>query len=319
MKYALPNAKRAAGSHPKTRKPLTNQRLRRTERVLRSDTSVLRIPMLALLGVLLAALATLVYSYLLTALAIPTPEAVANLIPAAEVYFVAILVCVGLVLFDAKGVLSERITAIGSRGVAPLSPSWIIPHVLSVRRYRRIFVATTLLYGAFYAVITSMVVYQPTVDFVQAYGAPIPSVQVTPVPATPLFTPVVTVYVANHLGLLLIPLTVLLLVTTSLLVGLNFALAGFAFDSRAKGTGRGWVGGIGAVVGLFTGCPTCAGLFFANFLGGAGAVSFATLLGCYQPAFILLSIPVLLAAPYLTSRSLSKVFREGCVLLQTTA
>lgn len=72
---------------------------------------------------------------------------------------------------------------------------------------------------------------------------------------------------------------------------------------------------MGAIVGLFTGCPTCAGVFFAYVLGGSGAVSFAALLAYYQPVFILLSIPVLLVTPYLVSRSLAKVFREGCVYL----
>jgi hypothetical protein len=69
-------------------------------------------------------------------------------------------------------------------------------------------------------------------------------------------------------------------------------------------------------VGLFTGCPTCAGLFFANVLGGAGAVTLATGLASYQPLFILVSLPVLAVTPYLTARSLSKVFREGCVLVR---
>ena len=264
-------------------------------------------------------MATAVYSLELTALAIPTPEAVSNLIPAAAIYFVVIVLCIGMVLYDARRVVSARAAAIDSKGVAPVSPGWIIPYVLSVRKYRRYFGVSTLLYGIFYAVITSMIVIQPSVDFVKAYGVSIPSVSITPVTAAPLFSPVVTVYLVNHVGVLLIPLTVLLLVATSLLVGLNFALAGFAFDSRVRGAGRGWASGIGALIGLFTGCPTCAGLFFANFLGGTGAVSFATLLGYYQPAFILLSIPVLLAAPYITSHSLSKVFREGCVFLRGSA
>jgi len=272
--------------------------------------------MIALLGVALALLSTLGYSLDLASLTIPTPEAISYLVPVAEMFFGVILLSALMVLADLWRLVAARIDVIKRKGSALLSPSWIIPYVLSVGRYRRLFVASAVLYGAFYAIITSMIVYQPTVDFAQAYGIQVPSAHVTPLRAAPLFTPVVTVYVVNHLGLLLIPLTTLLLVTTSVLVGLNFALAGFAFDSRARGVGRGWVGGIGAVVGLFTGCPTCAGLFFANFLGGAGAVSFATLLGYYQPAFILLSIPVLLAAPYLTSRSLSKVFRDGCVYLQ---
>ncbi len=281
-----------------------------------TDVGFLRPPVFAFLGLLVVIFGTQAYSYGLTSLAIPTPEAVSSLIPAAEIYFLLILFCIGLVLFDGKRVLTERISAIRKNGVAPLSPGWMVPYVMSIRRYQKYFVASTLVYGVIYAVITNMIVYQPTVDFVKAYGVAVPSVQVIPLATTPLFTPLVTAYILNHLGLLLVPLTVLLLVATSVLVGLNFALAGFAFDSRARGAGRGWVGGIGAVVGLFTGCPTCAGLFFANFLGGAGAVSFATVLGYYQPAFILLSIPVLLGAPYLTSRSLSKVFREGCVFLR---
>ncbi len=257
--------------------------------------------------------ATLVYSFELASVTVPTPQGASDLVPVAEAFFVIIVLCVALVLLEAWRATVHRIGVIKSRGVALLSPSWMVPYVLSIRRYRRYFVLSAVLYGLFYSIITSMLVYQPTVDFAQAYGARIPSVQVTPVQAAPLFTPVVTVYVVNHLGLLLIPLTVILLATTTVLVGLNSALAAFAFDSRLRGAGRGWVGGIGAVVGLFTGCPTCAGLFFANFLGGTGAVSFAALLGYYQPAFILLSIPVLLLAPYLTSRGLAKVFRDGCV------
>lgn len=274
------------------------------------------LPIVALLGVVLAALALVVYSSQLAKVTIPMPQSVSDLVPVAEAFFAALIVGVAMVLFDLRRLLLRRISAISGKGVVPLSPSWIIPYVLSVGRYRRYFLTATFLYGAFYAVITSMVVYQPTVDFATAYGALVPSVQVTPLRAAPLFTPVITIYLVNHVGLLLIPLTTLLLVATSLLVGLNFALAGFAFDNRVKGAGRGWVGGLGAVVGLFTGCPTCAGLFFANFLGGTGAVSFATLLGYYQPAFILLSIPVLLVAPYLISRGLSSVFREGCVIVQ---
>ena len=279
----------------------------------------LPIPFYTVLGVVVGAVGTAVYSYALNEMNVPTPEAVSNLVPVSVAYFFVIALCTGLVLFDARRIVSVRIREITSRGISPLSPGWAIPYVLSVKKYRRVFAVSSVLYGFIYAVITSMIVYQPTVDFAQAYAVTTPSAVVTPVASAPLFSPVVTIYLVNHLGILLIPLTVVLLVATSLLVGLNFSLAGFAFDSRARGAGRGWLGGLGAVVGLFTGCPTCAGLFFANFLGGTGAVSFATLLGYYQPGFILLSIPVLVAAPYLTSRSLSKVFTEGCVFLQKPA
>ena len=285
---------------------------------LASVRKTTRPPVVALLGVISALLASFAYSLDLAG-STPTPQSVADLVPVAEVFFVVVLIAAAMVLLDLRRILIHRMEAIREEGVAYLAPSWIIPYVLSVRRYRRYFVVSAALYGVFYAIITSMIVYQPTVDFASTYGVQVPSAQIIPIQGAPLFTPVITVYLVNHLGLLLIPLTTILLLNTSVLVGLNFALAGFAFDSRVRGAGRGWLGGIGAVVGLFTGCPTCAGLFFANFLGGTGAATFAALLGYYQPAFILLSIPVLLVAPYLTSRGLAKVFHEGCVLVQEPA
>jgi hypothetical protein len=299
-------------------KPLTNQPPADFETIL-EQRKAFSSPAVAVIGGVLAVLATLAYSYKLANLTIPTPQAVSDIIPVAGAFFGTVLLSIAMILFDLGRVVKRRIADITGRGSAPLSPGWIVPYVLSIGRYRLAFIVSSLVYGLFYATITSMIVYQPAVDFAYAYGVQVPSLQVTPVQGSPLLTPVITVYLADHIGLLLVPLTTILSVTTSVLVGMNFALAWFAFESRARGVGRGWVAGMGAVVGLFTGCPTCAGLFFANFLGGAGAVSFSTLLGYYQPAFILLSIPVLLAAPYMTSRSLSKVFREGCVYLRKPA
>ncbi|MDV3293380.1 MAG: hypothetical protein LYZ70_03835, partial [Nitrososphaerales archaeon] len=47
--------------------------------------------------------------------------------------------------------------------------------------------------------------------------------------------------------------------------------------------------------------------------GGAGAVAAATTLAQYQALFIGVSIPVLMATPFLISRNLSRVFKEGCI------
>jgi hypothetical protein len=270
-----------------------------------------------LLGVLSITISTATYAYEQTFMTFVTPALASYFTEVAGVYLLAVLAGITLVLMDLRRSLRKRVVEIGNLGMVPLSPAWLIPYVLSTRRYWKFFVSSAVLYGIFYAFVTSMVVYQPTVDFVQTYGADIPSAIVTPCCGPPLFTPIVTVYVVNHLGLLLIPLTLLLLLAISTLVGLNTALAAFAFDSRTKETNRGWVGGLGAVVGLFTGCPTCAGLFFANILGGSGAVSFAAILAYYQPVFILVSLPVLLLTLYLTSRSLGRVFREGCVILES--
>ncbi len=234
----------------------------------------------------------------------------------ADAYLAVMLAGIALVAFDLRRMMSSRMRAVRVEGSVSLSPMWLVPYVLSLKRYWKFFVASSLFYGVFYAIITNMIVYNPSVDFVQAPDATIPSVLVTTCCGAPLYTPIVTVYVTNHVGLLLIPLTVILLISVSALVGVNSALAAFAFDNRVRGTNKGWIGGVGAVVGLFTGCPTCAGLFFANVLGTSGAVSFAVL-AYYQTVFIFISLPVLLVTPYLTSLSLGKVFREGCVYLKS--
>ncbi len=263
-------------------------------------------------------LATLVYGYEEGFMNFVTPERAGYFALVAWFYLAIMFAAAGLVFLGIKRFLDARVVKMSAQGFAPLGPGWIIPYLLTQSRFRRQFVASTLLYGLFYAFITSMIVYQPTVDFAQAYGAALPSVLIGPCCGPLLYTPIVTVYVVNHLGLLIIPLTGILLVTVSVLVGINFALAAFAFGNRVRGTGRSWVGGLGAIVGLFTGCPTCAGLFFANLIGGTGAVSFASLLAYYQPVFVALSIPVLVATPYLISRSLFRVMKDGCVVLDAS-
>lgn len=269
----------------------------------------------ALSGAAAMVLATLTYGYEEGFMNFVTPERAGYFAQVAYLYLAVMLLAAGLVVFGIKGLIELRVARMNSQGFAPLGPSWMVPYVLTQRRFRRQFIISTALYGLFYAFITSMIVYQPTVDFAQAYGAILPSALIGPCCGPLLYTPIVTVYVVNHLGLLIIPLTTILLVTVSVLVGINFALAAFAFGNRVRGSGRSWVGGLGAIVGLFTGCPTCAGLFFANLIGGTGAVTFASLLAYYQPFFVALSIPVLLATPYLISRSLSRVMKDGCVVL----
>ncbi|HEV2137969.1 MAG TPA: hypothetical protein VGR53_03940, partial [Nitrososphaerales archaeon] len=153
-----------------------------------------RVPVAAILGIVLSILGTLVYSYELLMVRVPTPGAVSGLTAVSSGYFALVLVCVGLVIYDVWRTFRLKIAAELSKGVVPLSPAWMIPYVLSEKKYRGYFVLSSLLYGIFYAVITSMIVYQPAVDFVQAYGVDFPSIVVAPVFNAPPFSPVVTVY-----------------------------------------------------------------------------------------------------------------------------
>jgi hypothetical protein len=275
----------------------------------------IRIPLLSLVGVLTIVLATAYYSYDQSFMHYFTPERALTFQRLAYSYLLSLLLGVLLVGFSLYLQLKKRNEMIKKLDSIPLDVGALVPYVLSQRRYSNLFTISSLLYGLFYSFITSIIVYQPEVNFSEAYLAKIPSILVGPCCGPPLYVPITTVYLTEHLGLLLIPLSLILLFIVSTLVGLNLTLTTFAYRNRLKKGGKGLFGGIGAIVGLFTGCPTCAGLFFANIVGGAGVTAFATLLSYYQPLFIGLSIPVLLATPFLISRSLSKVFTDGCITL----
>ncbi len=110
-------------------------------------------------------------------------------------------------------------------------------------------------------------------------------------------------YVTQHLGLLFVPINLVLLFLLSWLVGLNASFAAIAFRFRTKNVGLGWFGGIGAFIGLFSSCPTCAGLAIIALLGGTGTLSAAFFLGPLQTLFVSLSIPILVGTPILSARS----------------
>jgi len=274
----------------------------------------MRIPLLSSAGVLMILLASAYYSYAQIFMNYITPESALIFQRLAYSYLLILFLGVLLVGFSLYGSLNKRKEIVKKLESISLSAGVLVPYVLSQRGYSRLFIISSLLYGVFYSIITSIIVYQPEVNFSEAYLAKIPSVLVIPCCGPPLYAPITTVYLTEHLGLLLIPLSLILLIIVSMLVGLNMTLTSFAYRNRLKRGGRGIFGGFGAIVGLFTGCPTCAGLFLANIVGGAGSTAFATLLSYYQPLFIGISIPVLLATPFLISRSLSKVFTKGCII-----
>lgn len=263
-------------------------------------------------GTALIAAETGVYSYALWSAGAMTPGLSVSLVTASYVFMAALAVGIGLVLYGLKRHVSARAAAIRRGPTVPPTVGSLTSYLLSLKRYRRVFLASAVAYGVLYALATSMIVYQPTVDFAQVYRTALPALQVYPCCGAPLTVPTMTFYLANHLGLYLTPLDLLLLFTVAPLVGLNVALAAFARDNRTGGASKYWLGGLGASVGLFTGCPACAGLFLAGSIGGGGAVAFASLLSYYQPEFIAATLPVLILTLYFVSRSLAQRFGEGC-------
>jgi hypothetical protein len=182
--------------------------------------------------------------------------------------------------------------------------------------YSRVLLLSAVVYAFFYALASGIIVYNPSVNFSTVYHASVPSSFVATCCAPLGQTPLAVVYPTEHVGLLLVPANLLLLFSVSWLVGLNVALAAFAFSLRSKKRGIGLFGGVGATLGLFTSCPTCAGLavlsFFAS-IGGVGGLSTLLFLEPIRVALVATSYPTLIGSSFLTAKTLNRMINSGCV------
>ena len=166
---------------------------------------------------------------------------------------------------------------------------------------RKTFITTFVLYGIFFSLVSGTLVYQPQINFSTNYGAEIPSGFIAPCCDSPGYMPKIIVYITEHVGLQIIPINLVLQIIVSYLVGLNTSIAINAYAISRKGRG---VSTIGAAAGLFIACPTCAGSFLSIFVGTASGIALSIALVQLQTLFIAVSIPILVATPFLMAKKL---------------
>ena len=193
--------------------------------------------------------------------------------------------------------------------------SSIIANAINNKRAKQIFVISAIGYGIFFAFTSGVIIYKPDINATD-YGFPKPPhAELSPCCDLPGYMPMIFVFFTEHVGLQIIPLNLVLLVAVSFLVGLNFAISATVFSIMKSG---GKLGTIGAITGLFVGCPTCAGTAFTMLFGfGTGATTFTLFLTSFeaevQTIFIAISIPVLLVTPIMMARKL-KSQNESCAV-----
>ena len=196
-----------------------------------------------------------------------------------------------------------------------LTTSSIIANAIHNKRSKQIFIISAIGYGLFFAFTSGIIIYKPDINATD-YGFPKPPhIELSPCCDLPGYMPMIFAFFTEHIGLQIIPLNLLLLVTVSFLVGLNFAISSTVF-SIAKSGGK--LGAFGAVTGLFVGCPTCAGTVFTMLFGfGAGATTFTLFLTSFeaqiQTIFIAISIPVLLVTPVIMAKKIRSQ-NESCAV-----
>lgn len=224
-----------------------------------------------------------------------TPEAVSSLERLAMVFYMILIMSFIAIGFGAYSYHKQKVLD------KKLDFLWIIADSISNKKSYRIFTLVFIGYGIFFSLSSGMLVYQPEVNFSYHYGATIPSASITPCCGEPGYMPQIIVYLTEHVGLQIVPINLVLQIIVSYLVGLNTSLAVSAFTFFKRGTG---ISSLGATTGLFIACPTCVGAFSSIFIGSASAIAFTVAITQLQTLFILITIPILLATPFLMAKKL---------------
>jgi hypothetical protein len=169
-------------------------------------------------------------------------------------------------------------------------------------------------YGIFFGFLSQIFIYKYDISFAQQ-GIAIPSVIITPCCNIIGYVPMLAAYLTDHFLVLLIPINVILVVLVSTLVGFNISLNIYALrlTKKIQNTKKiTLVGSLGATCGLFIGCPTCAGSLISALIGFSVGTTTIAAIAPLQTLFILLSIPALIAAPFLIAREIRT--RSACTL-----
>jgi hypothetical protein len=194
-------------------------------------------------------------------------------------------------------------TAINS---PPISITKIIINILDDKKYFRFFWPASIGYGIIYAMISSMLIYRSE-NFSYLYGVTIPSIVITSY--GPIgYVPTIAAYFTDHVGLLIIPINLVVILLVSALVGVNMVFSIYAFKNRPKkSTTTPFLGVLGATTGLFAACPTCASFYIFSIIAGSLAPTITAFTVTFYALFIVISIPLLVFTPFITVLSIRKM------------
>jgi len=224
----------------------------------------------------------------------------------------ALAICVALagVYLTYRGIKDWRVVD------KPDSISSMLADSLSSRRDLRIGLAAAIGYAVVYLFVSGIVVFQPGVNSGAWIGFSPLSWNVAACCGPVGTVPALIFYLAPqaHLALQILPLDALFAVIVPILVGFNVTVAAHSVRDKMVRGNIGWMSTVGILTGLFTGCPTCAGLFLASAFGGLGATSLAVALAPYQMLFVVVSIPLLAASPFLIVVNTRRAVRAACPL-----
>jgi hypothetical protein len=197
------------------------------------------------------------------------------------------------------------------------SPLGIISAIITDRYYFKVLLLASVSYGLFFAIMSGMIIFRGE-NFSELYGVDIPSVSV--MSHGPLgYVPALSIYLTDHLGFLIIPANLLILVTVSSLVGLNVSLSFYAFRFKMRRNMKSakthaYMGALASTAAVFTACPTCASLAGFSIIAGSFAPTLIAMAVTYYSVFLILGIPLLLITPFVTAHYIKKMTLGICTV-----
>lgn len=200
---------------------------------------------------------------------------------------------------------------------------WHLGEIVSdaLSHQKRLFFSAIVVYALFFAFLDGILIFQPGVNFFTSYVVHGVTWRVETCCGLPGNIPVGLLYLpAQHIGVELIPSSVILMILVSVMVGLNACLLYRAYNlsrtQRVSSANKATIGGVvGAAFGLFVGCPTCAAAFFLSTIAGAGAMGFSAFISASQPFIAAISLPLLFFSIVWQARSI-KTILKGCSIQQ---
>lgn len=149
--------------------------------------------------------------------------------------------------------------------------------------FSKLFYVSSLSYLIIILFSSNSVTVKP-IGFMQTYNIAAPAAYLIPCCGLPGTYPILTIYLTDQVGLLITPIGLILCSFLPLLVGLNLQLMSLKLRLRRQNksnnsnTHSGALSFIGSFVGLFSGCPSCAGSVFLTLtgIGTSGATNMSS-------------------------------------------
>jgi hypothetical protein len=192
----------------------------------------------------------------------------------------------------------------------------ILFDIIHSKRSLTFFIISFFAYGLFYAIVSSTLIIRPEGGIAHMYGIEkfpyVIMMQYGPLG----YTPAISVYLNDILGIFILPTTLTIIITISGLVSFNvitsiYAIRMYSLDNKTKRVQKKdrakFISVIGTVTGLFAACPSCASLYLFNAFAGSLSTTVASFAVSYYAVFLLISIPLLIITPLIIASNIKKM------------